>query len=84
MPSKDAMSFVVTPAKAGRDAGPPLPEHSLARLTGPVSGDDGRLFPEGSVGAVVGIWHGGEAYEIEFQRPFHAVVTVAAARLMPV
>ncbi len=61
-----------------------LAEHSLAHLTSAISSDDGRLLPEGAVGAVVGIWRDGEAYEMEFQRPFHAVLTIAAGRLAPV
>ena len=43
--------------------------------------EDGRLLPPKAEGAVVGIWADGEAYEIEFEKPFHAVATVPAAKL---
>lgn len=60
---------------------PPWPEHSLVRLSSAVETDDGGRLPEGSVGAVVGVWQNGAAYEVEFEKPFSAVVTVAAAQL---
>ena len=44
---------------------------------------EGYLLPEGAEGTVV-LKHGrGEAFEVEFTTPFHAVVGVEAARLRP-
>lgn len=43
--------------------------------------EDGRMLPPGAAGAVVGIWRKGVAYEVEFNEPFHAVVTVPAEGL---
>lgn len=42
---------------------------------------DGRTMPAGSRGTVVAVYNAGVAYEIEFERPFHAVATVRAADL---
>lgn len=56
---------------------PILAEHSLVCLSSTLELSDGRSLAAGSVGAVVGIWADGAAYEIEFAEPFHAVVTVA-------
>ncbi|HEX8165624.1 MAG TPA: hypothetical protein VF601_07530 [Beijerinckiaceae bacterium] len=43
--------------------------------------EDGRRLPPRAEGAVVGIWADGAAYEVEFDKPFHAVVTVPAKKL---
>jgi hypothetical protein len=37
---------------------------------------DGRLLPEGAKGAVVHAYLDGAGYEVEFDEPFHCVVTV--------
>ena len=37
---------------------------------------DGRLLPPGSRGTVVGVYRDGYGYEVEFTRPFHAIVTL--------
>jgi hypothetical protein len=37
---------------------------------------EGRVLPAGSTGTVVGVWLTGNAYEVEFYEPFHAVVTL--------
>jgi len=42
---------------------------------------DARVLPPGAEGVVVGIWRDGAAYEVEFDEPFHAVVTVPVANL---
>lgn len=62
-------------------ARPALPEHSMVNLAGSVSLEDGRVLPVGALGAVVFVHGGGEAYEVEFIAPFHAIATVAAANL---
>lgn len=36
----------------------------------------GRELPAGSHGTVVGIWQDGQAYEVEFTRPFTCLATV--------
>jgi hypothetical protein len=58
-----------------------LAEHSIAILSSPWNLDDGRTLPAGAAGAIVGVWGGGKAYEVEFAEPFHAVVTVPASEL---
>jgi type III restriction enzyme len=40
-----------------------------------------RELPAGSHGTVVGVWHGGRAYEVEFSEPFECLVTVPAEGL---
>lgn len=58
-------------------------EHSLVELASTIKVDAERSLPKGSVGAVVGVWQEGAAYEVEFNEPFHAVVTVPAPQLGP-
>jgi hypothetical protein len=53
------------------------PELSMVSLTRPVEAD-GRLLPSGSTGTVVHVYPDERAYEVEFNRPFHAVATVDA------
>ena len=36
---------------------------------------DGRMLAKGSLGTVVAAYHDGVGYEVEFEHPFHAVVT---------
>ena len=56
-------------------------EHSLVRLASGIELGDGRVLPAGAVGAVVGVWANGAAYEVEFSNTFHAVATIAGAKL---
>lgn len=51
-------------------------ELSRVALTAPRKTDDGRVLPKGSEGTIVGTWARGEAYEVEFTKPFAALVTV--------
>ncbi len=37
---------------------------------------EGRFLPAGSRGTVVGVYRDGYGYEVEFTRPFHAIVTL--------
>ncbi len=53
-----------------------IPELSRVALTAPQPAEDGRMLPEGSEGTIVGTWARGEAYEVEFTRPFAALITV--------
>jgi hypothetical protein len=56
-------------------------EHSVVTLFSGLELEDGRMLPPGAAGAVVGIWKKGAAYEVEFNEPFHAVVTIPAEAL---
>lgn len=60
---------------------PVIPEHSMVTLSGTLTLKDGRTLPDGARGAVVFIHGDGEAYEVEFIAPFHAVTTVLASDL---
>ena len=42
---------------------------------------DGRPMAKGSRGTVVAAYHDGVGYEVEFELPFHAVVTLEAGDL---
>ena len=37
---------------------------------------DGKVLPEGAKGAVVHAYRDGADYEVEFEEPFHCVVTI--------
>ncbi len=43
---------------------------------------EGRSLPKGSEGTVVAAYRDGIGYEVEFERPFQAVVTLEAADLV--
>ncbi|WP_091928305.1 hypothetical protein [Methylobacterium sp. yr668] len=51
----------------------------MVRLKRSLDLGDGRHMPAGSLGAIVFVHGGGAAYEVEFAKPTHAVVTVPAA-----
>lgn len=70
-------TFVLAP-----DVPSAIRELDTARLLVPVTDDDGREVPAGSVGTVVGAWNQGEAYEVAFATPFEASATVAAGPLV--
>jgi Domain of unknown function (DUF4926) len=42
---------------------------------------EGRSLPEGTRGTVVAAYRDGVGYEVEFEHPFHAVVTLEAGDL---
>ena len=42
---------------------------------------DGRTLPKESAGTIVGVYAGGNGYEVEFTDPFHAVVTLDVSDL---
>lgn len=50
-------------------------ELSRATLAQDLTVAEGHL-PAGATGTIVGVYRSGEAYEMEFTAPFHAVVTV--------
>lgn len=65
------------PERDGDPAGgPPIRELDRVRLLSAVTGDDAQCVPAGSTGAVVGIYAGGEAFEVEFTRPVDTLATV--------
>jgi hypothetical protein len=43
----------------------------------------GGVLPEGAKGAVVHAYRGGAGYEVEFEKPFHCVVTVRRDDIRP-
>jgi hypothetical protein len=53
----------------------PIPELSTVTLRHPHKCDD-KVLPEGGRGTIVYAYRGGEAYEVEFEEPFHCVTTV--------
>ncbi len=58
-----------------------IPEHSMVALSHDLTLKDGRKLPVGARGAVVFVHGDGEAYEVEFVDPFHAVARVPAPSL---
>jgi hypothetical protein len=44
---------------------------------------EGRVLHEGATGTVVHTYRGGAGYEIEFEKPFHCVVTVGRDDIRP-
>ena len=50
-------------------------EHQTIGLTAPVT-VEGSIFAAGSTGTVVGVYADTRAVGVEFERPFHAVVTM--------
>jgi hypothetical protein len=55
--------------------GEPIAELSIVALRH-AHEHDGKVLPEGAKGAVVHAYRGGAGYEVEFDEPFHCVVTV--------
>ena len=55
-------------------------ELSVVALTHPVE-TGGQWLPGGAKGTVVAAYADGTGYEVEFEEPFHAVVTLAAGDL---
>ena len=45
---------------------------------------DGGMLPEGTTGTVVFVYRDGAAYEVEFEEPFHCVVTLDRDDIHPV
>jgi hypothetical protein len=61
----------------------PIPELRLVALRNSRE-HDGRVLPEGATGAVVFAYHDGVGYEVEFDEPFHCVVTLTRDEIQPV
>jgi len=56
-------------------------ELSVVALTHPIEIDD-KSLPAGSLGTVVAAYDDGLGYEVEFENPFHAVITLEARDLI--
>ena len=59
-----------------------IPELSIVALTHPHE-CKGKVLPEGTTGAVVFAYRDGAGYEVEFDEPFHCVVTVERDDIRP-
>ena len=62
-------------------AAPRFAELAVVALRHPLTVEV-RTLPAGSTGTVVAVYADSEAYEVEFDTPFHAVVTLEAADLI--
>lgn len=58
-----------------------LQDLDRVQLTVSVVSDDGDTISAGSKGTVVGVWHDGAAYEVEFTHPVAGLATVDASGL---
>jgi len=61
-----------------------IPELSIVALTHPVPARDDRVLPEGARGTVVFAYRDGAGYAVEFDEPFHSIVTVERDAIRPV
>ena len=57
---------------------PPIAELEVVRLRAPAETESGTV-PTGAEGTVVHVYRRGEAFEVEFDSPFHVVATLMAA-----
>ena len=75
------MSFIPT-GGAGSQVAPRITfsELSVVALTHAVE-NEGRWLPVGAKGTVVAVYADGVGYEVEFEEPFPAVVTLEAGDL---
>jgi hypothetical protein len=58
-----------------RGSNPGFSELSIVRLDRDFA-VNGQVLPAGTAGTVVAVYADGAAYEVEFESPFHAVVTL--------
>ncbi len=68
------------PSPKEEAADPSFAELSVVALTRAVE-IEGQSLPEGTSGTVVAASGDGVGYEVEFEHPFHAVVTLQAGDL---
>ncbi|CAN5399269.1 hypothetical protein BH10PSE15_BH10PSE15_09930 [soil metagenome] len=59
------------------DSSAPIQELDVVRLLAEVKMDEGHL-PIGTIGTAVYRYRDGEAFEVEFSAPFHALLTLRA------
>ena len=74
------MSFFRSKPTARRP--PSLAELSVVALAHDIDAG-GRTLPKGTRGTVVHNYRGGKAVEVEFDHPFHAVLTLVPSDLTP-
>ena len=60
-----------------------IPELSVVALTHPVKAADNRVLPQGATGTVIFAYRDGAGYAVEFEEPFHSVVTVERDDIRP-
>ena len=70
----------IGPSRKEEAAEPSFAELSVVALTRAVE-VEGQSLPEGALGTVVAAHGDGVGYEVEFERPFHAVVMLQARDL---
>lgn len=63
-------------------SGTSIQELDVVRLLAEVALDQGRL-PIGALGTAVYRHQNGEAFEVEFMTPFHALLTLRASEVAP-
>lgn len=56
--------------------GAAIRELSRIALTSPQEIENGQVLPARSEGTIVGTWARGAAYEVEFTRPYAALITL--------
>jgi hypothetical protein len=79
-PANDDKLYVRTaPPPAGT-----LPELAVVRLGSPARTAEGDVIPAGALGAIVAVWSGGAAYDVEFAEPLGALATVPLEHLQEV
>ncbi len=62
----------------------PIGELSVVSLVGDIDVPAMGRLPEGTLGTVVSVYGGGEVYEVEFEAPVHALLTLASKDIRPV
>jgi uncharacterized protein DUF4926 len=60
-----------------------IPELSVVALAHALPCGD-KMLPEGTTGAIVFAYRDGVGYEVEFDEPFHCVVTVERDDIRPI
>lgn len=65
------------------DGALPLRELDRVALASDQATRGGETVPAGSAGTIVAVLGEGQAYMVEFARPFHALVTVMAREVRP-
>lgn len=70
----------IDPSRKVEATKPSFAELSVVALTHAIE-FEGQSLPEGALGTVVAAYGDGVGYEVEFEHPFHAVVTLQAGDL---
>ena len=75
-----AENFAVD-AKVAELASERFEELDVVALREPFALSRDASLPRGARGTVVGVWGGGQAYEVEFTEPFTALVTLRPSQV---